>query len=129
MNIADFFVVASPLSPHGMAHGALYVDGMIIYLGVSEKLHETFLKVIDGVSHLQPETWQRSGDGAVYAYLFRGDPDELELILGGALTAIGQLLVPGNWSNMALSDNRDKDVNRLDAFIDMLAPLPDPVEN
>lgn len=103
--VADWFADTST----NQAQCLVYSDGVILGLAVGEATHRTFLEYV-GVVRIPPPQWGRSSDGFCHAYVFRGDPDELEPRLS---TVVG---VMGLDDDATISDNRHRDADTIDSI-------------
>ncbi len=103
---ADFFARSSS----AIYHGAIYEDGLLLYLIVGETTAQQWAKALTATEY----AW--SEDGLVWAYILRGDP-EMQVALA---TLIGEFN-HSDWGKRAtLQDNRYLDANTIDLFQTLL---------
>jgi hypothetical protein len=103
---ADFFAQSSS----NIYHGAIYEDGLLLYLTVGEKTAQQWAKALTATEYAQSE------DGLVWAFILRGVPDTQV----ARATVIGEV-IHSDWGKRAtLQDNRYLDANTIDRFLTLL---------
>ena len=103
---ADFFARNSS----NIYHGAIYEDGLLLYLAVGEETAQQWAKALTATEYA------RSEDGLVWAFILRGSPETHV----AQATVIGEV-IHSDWGKRAtLQDNRYLDANTIDLFLTLL---------
>ena len=103
---ADFFARSSS----NIYHGAIYDDGLLLYLTVGEEAAQEWAKALTATEYA------RSEDGLVWAFILRGDPETQV----SQVTVLGEV-IHSDWGKRAtLQDNRYLDANTIDSFLTLI---------